>query len=108
MNIALPEPVARYFEAQAARDVDAQTQCFTADAVVHDEDRDHRGTSAIREWKQAVQDKFEYTSEPTRATQNGNTVIVEVRLTGNFPGSPVDLSHTFTLSGNKISSLVIE
>lgn len=108
MNIALPEPVARYFEAQAARDVDAQTQCFTDDAIVHDEDHDHRGKSAIREWKQAVQNKFEYTSEPVHATQNGNTTIVDVRLTGNFPGSPVNLDHTFTLSGDKISSLVIE
>jgi hypothetical protein len=106
--IDLPKPVARYFDAQKARDVEAQTLCFTQEALVHDEGQDHRGLDAIRDWKLAVQSKFEYECEPLAASVEGATVLVLVRLTGNFPGSPVELDHQFTLDGDKISTLTIE
>lgn len=107
MPLALPAAVARYFAAQQSRDLDAQTECFTDDAFVHDEG-DYRGRGAIRAWKEAVQQKFVYEAEPQNASESGNIVTVNVHLTGNFPGSPIDLVHTFTLLGDKISSLVIE
>lgn len=108
MPLTLPAPIARYFEAQQSRDLDAQTECFADDAVVHDEGRDYHGRDAIRAWKEAVQQKFTYETEPRNVSSAGNVVTVDVRLTGNFPGSPVDLDHVFTLLGDKISSLVIE
>jgi hypothetical protein len=108
MLLNLPAPVGRYFSAQQSRDLDAQVECFADDAFVHDEGRDYRGRSAIRAWKEAVQQKFLYEAEPRNASEVGNVVTVNVHLTGNFPGSPIDLVHTFTLSGDKISSLVIE
>ena len=108
MPLTLPAPIAHYFAAQQSRDLDAQTECFTDDAFVHDEGRDYRGRSAIRAWKEAVQQKFFYEAEPRRLSETGNVVSVDVHLTGNFPGSPVDLVHTFALSGDKISSLLIE
>jgi hypothetical protein len=33
--------------------------------------------------------------------------VVTARVTGNFPGSPVDLLYTFTLDGDVISRLEI-
>jgi len=33
--------------------------------------------------------------------------VVTSRLTGNFPGSPVDLRYFFRLEGDKIASLEI-
>ncbi len=108
MPLTLPAPIARYFEAQKSRNVEAQTRCFTADAHVRDEARDYHGASAISAWKKEAQEKYTYDCEPLDANQAGNVVTVNVRLTGNFPGSPVDIDHTFTLLGDKISSLVIE
>lgn len=108
MPLILPAPVARYFAAQQSRDLEAQTECFTDDAFVHDEGRDYRGRDAVHQWKETVQQKFFYEAEPRNASETGNIVTVNVHLTGNFPGSPIDLVHTFTLSGEKISSLVIE
>ena len=108
MPLSLPAPVARYFEAQESRNVEAQTRCFTKDAYVRDEGRDYRGASAISAWKKEAQAKYTYDCEPLRASQTGNIVRVRVRLTGTFPGSPIDLDHTFTLLGDRISSLVIE
>jgi hypothetical protein len=34
-------------------------------------------------------------------------IVVTSRLTGNFPGSPVDLRFFFELEGDKIASLEI-
>jgi hypothetical protein len=82
--------------------------CFSEDALVHDERRDYRGLVAITGWKRAVQAKFEYECEPLAASAEGTCVSVLVRLTGNFPGSPVELDHQFTLDGDKISALTIE
>jgi SnoaL-like domain len=106
--IDLPKIVARYFEAERTRDVGAQTRCFSTGAVVHDEGREYRGLVAITDWKRAVQAKFEYECEPLAAEVEGDFVSVLVRLTGNFPGSPVELDHQFTLEGDKISALTIE
>ena len=35
------------------------------------------------------------------------TTVVTCRLTGNFPGSPVDLRFFFELEGDKIASLEV-
>jgi ketosteroid isomerase-like protein len=106
--IDLPKPVAAYFAAESANDVATQAQCFTEDAVVHDEDNDYHGRDAISRWKSAAQSKYQYRAEPLRSYGSGGTVVVVVRLTGNFPGSPLDVDQTFTITGDKISSLVIE
>ena len=106
--IELPKPIAKYFDAQKSRNVEAQTHCFTDDALVHDEGQDYRGRAAIHDWKQSVQANFEYECEPLAASIDGDGVRVLVRLTGNFPGSPVELDHRFTIQDDKIGKLVIE
>ena len=106
--IELPKPIAYYFGAQKSRDVEAQTRCFTDDALVHDEGQDYRGRDAIRGWKERVQAKFEYDCEPLAVTIDGSDARVLVRLTGNFPGSPVELEHRFTLKNDEIAELFIE
>ena len=37
----------------------------------------------------------------------GDRITVTARLTGNFPGSPVDLRYAFTLEGKEIARLEI-
>ncbi len=74
--IDLPKPVARYFDAQKARDVEAQTLCFTREALVHDEGQDYRGLDAIRDWKLAVQSKFEYECEPLATSVEGDVLAL--------------------------------
>jgi hypothetical protein len=45
--------------------------------------------------------------EPLASIQQDAKIIVTNRLTGNFPGSPLELEFVFTLEGNKIASLEI-
>ena len=107
MSLALPKPVTNYLAAIEAKDTDMLTLCFAEDALVRDEGRDYRGLDAIRSWKQETQTKYKYSMEPLDASVSGKTVQLRARLTGDFPGSPVDLDYTFTLANDKITSLEI-
>jgi SnoaL-like domain len=106
MPVSLPKPIADYFAADAM-DGAAIANCFTADAVVVDEKRTHIGRNAIACWKTEASAKYDYVSEPTAIDDQGERIIVTAHLTGNFPGSPVDLRYAFTLAGNEIVRLEI-
>jgi hypothetical protein len=105
MSLNLPEPIAAYFVADGS-DNTAISQCFTDNAVVKDEGHTYTGLSAIQNWKQESAKKYTYTSEPIAYEKNDKN-IVTTRVTGNFPGSPIDLRFFFSLEGNKIASLEI-
>jgi hypothetical protein len=75
---------------------------------VHDEQHAYHGSEEIAAWKAAAREKYQYTSEPLSAHVAGQSVRVHARLTGNFPGSPVEVDYGFTLTGDKISELAIE
>jgi len=106
MSADLPKPIATYFAADNA-DGEAVARCFTLDGVAKDEGHTYHGTAEIKQWKAVTSTKYAYTSEPFASQQQGATVIVTSRLTGTFPGSPVDLRYFFRLEGDKIASLEI-
>lgn len=106
MQLDLPGPIAAYFAA-GEEDREAVSQCFTETAVVKDEGHTYHGQAAIKQWKADASAKYQYTSEPLAYEQKGKTIVVTSRLTGNFPGSPVNLRFFFGLEGDKIASLEI-
>jgi hypothetical protein len=106
MPIELPKPIAAYFAADS-KDGVAIARCFTEDAVVIDESRSHAGRDAIRRWKAEASAKYSYVSEPIAVASEGGRTIVTSRITGNFPGSPIDLRYAFVLDGKAISRLEI-
>ena len=97
MTLALTETLDRYFAAQNALDAEAMVACFAPDARVKDEGRDYLGREAIREWKRATIAKYGVSVEPLEADENGATVVV-ARVSGNFPGSPADLTYRFGMT----------
>jgi ketosteroid isomerase-like protein len=103
----LPTPIVDYLAAEKAKDAATESKCFTDDAVVSDEGREYHGRDEIRVWKEEAQAKYRYELEPLDASVNGDIVTVVVRLSGDFPGSPVEVDHTFTLADDKIASLVV-
>jgi len=105
-SLDLPQPIAAYFAADKG-DIEAFSQCFTDNAVVQDEGETHGGRSAIRQWKANTSTKYQYTSEPFVCEPIDGDIVVTSRLTGNFPGSPVNLRFHFRLDGDKIASLKI-
>ena len=106
MTLNLPKPIAAYFAADKT-DGEAVSQCFTEDALVKDEGHTHQGRAAIKQWKTDASAKYQYTSVPFACEQKGGKFVVTSHLTGNFPGSPVDLRFFFELEGDQIASLEI-
>jgi hypothetical protein len=101
--IDLPTPIAAYFAAGTG-DV---APCFIENAVVVDERREHHGRQAIGRWKTEATAKYHYTSEPLAVDCSGAEVAVTARVTGEFPGSPIELRYRFTLEGDRIARLEI-
>jgi hypothetical protein len=106
MTLNLPKPIGAYFTADRA-DSAAVSMCFTENAVVKDEGHTYQGRAAIKKWKTDASTKYLYTSEPLACEQKDGETVVTSRLTGNFPGSPVELRFFFELEGDKITSLEI-
>ena len=105
-RVHLPEPIAVYLAADGG-DSEALSQCFAEHAIVRDEGQTYRGLVAIKQWKAEAKKKYKYAIEPLASARKDDKTIVTNRLTGNFPGSPVDLQFVFGLDGNKIVSLEI-
>lgn len=103
----LPKPIAAYFTADKGLDGKEVSQCFTENAIVKDEGHTYSGWAEILQWKEVTTSKYQYTSEPFGCEKRDREIIVTSHLTGNFPGSPVDLRYFFKLEGDKISSLQI-
>ena len=96
----LPDNLLRYFAAQNRHSADAMTACFAPDAEVQDEGRAYVGRDAIRDWKIETIAKYGISIEPLSATDRGSTLTVVARVTGNFPGSPADLTYDFVIDGS--------
>ena len=103
----LPPVVVEYLSAERERDAARLSLCFAEDGVVHDEARDRHGRDGIRRWKEEVDAKYHYVSELLAASAQDNTVTLRVRLTGDFPGSPIEVNQIFRLERGQIASLEI-
>jgi len=108
MTLNLPIVLQQYFEAQNAHNIEAMVDCFTPDAVVRDEGRNITGTEGIREWKKNTSAKYRIAAEPIESrVETGLTVIV-AKVSGNFPGSPANLTYLFGFAADgRISALEV-
>ncbi|UUZ71162.1 hypothetical protein LP415_18715 [Polaromonas sp. P1(28)-8] len=73
-----------------------------------DEQKTYKGHDAILQWKTGSSKRYTYTSEPFASEERDGKTVITSRVTGNFPGSPVDLRYFFGLEGDKIASLEIK
>ena len=103
MPADLPTPIG----AANRGETEALAQCFAESAVVRDEGKTIQGLAAIKKWMVETKQKYQHTIEPLASTQKDGKTIVTNRLTGNFPGSPIELEFVFTLDGDEIAALEI-
>lgn len=119
MTLQLPTAITAFFAVSNGADTGLLAQCFSADAIVHDEGYSHRGLDAIRAWLLATQKQYAHSTAPLELSQELSQQLLQqllqdvaqatvlARVTGNFNGSPVQLHYRFTLNGNRIDSLEI-
>lgn len=103
----LPKPIAAYIAAENGKDTTKLADCFAHDAVVRDERQTFEGLAAIQEWKRETKKKYQHTVEPLAYAPTQTGGVVTMRLTGNFPGSPIEVKFDFALKDDKITSLAI-
>lgn len=103
----LPQPVAAYVEGSNSQDIDAVAACFSENAVVQDEGQNRQGTIAIRAWAEEASRKYRPTVDVHDVAEVEGRTIVTGRVSGDFPGSPIELRYVFGLSGGKIDRLEI-
>jgi ketosteroid isomerase-like protein len=107
MSQHLASNIAAYFDASNARDAKAAVACFTPDAVVVDEGHERKGVAAILEWKKWAEKKYQPVYEVLDSEESAGKTVVQSRVSGTFPGSPVVLKFEFTLDGGKIARLQV-
>jgi hypothetical protein len=86
----------RYFTLAVGPRSDYLAQ-FTADAVVEDEGRTHRGIEAVRAWRGEVP-QVRYDVEDVSA--DGAEYTARTMVSGDFPGSPVPLTFRFRFTAD--------
>lgn len=108
MNVTMPPVLASYYAAKNSHDIEGMTACFAADAVVHDEGEELRGTAAIKDWITRTTEKYRVTVEVKEAKELGSEVAVTAMVSGNFDGSPLEMYYAFKLEGGRIAELKID
>lgn len=110
MMIELPKPIADYVAANARLDLNGMVQPFAPDAVVFD-----AGTNKQFEGQAELRTLFKEEVIPVKAIfkpdavrrENGK-VVVDGSAHGDFKGSPIRFTYTFTLEENVIKALEIK
>lgn len=103
----LPDPIARYFAADAELGGAAPVEAFAPDAEVFDEGERHRGREAIGAWWRAAKQKYRHRATPFEMTEAGGVTEVRAMVSGEFPGSPAPLRFSFSLADGAITRLAI-
>ena len=107
MTTRMHSTLEHYFAATNRHDVAGMIADLADDAVVKDEGREHRGVPAIREWMKETIRKYKFKAQPTGVGHESDRTLVRVTVSGDFPGSPVALTYSFKLDGQKIARLEI-
>ena len=108
MDQSLPQSIGDYYAGKNARDYARALSAFAPDAAVVDEERQHVGTDAIQRWMEQTAAEYSDQSEVLGSTTDGDRTVVTAKVSGTFPGSPIELRYAFTLRDGLITSLAID
>lgn len=103
----LPAVIATYWAEANAGQCAAAAACFAPDAVVRDEGQSYTGPAEILGWIEQTTKKYQPKVEPLAVRTESGRQIVTTRVSGTFPGSPIELDYEFTLQKGKILSLAV-
>lgn len=106
MNTEPPPVIAAFFQSTNTREFADFLSLFTDDAHVNDEANDYYGAQ-IADWIDRATADAKPTADVTDITHDSDQFVVTAQVSGNFPGSPVQLRYYFTLKDSKIARLLI-
>lgn len=103
----LPAIITRLVTAQNNFDSQAYAECFTGQAIVHDEGKTHQGKAEIQQWIERANQEYQSTMKPLNYESDGTNATISAEVAGTFPGSPAVLQFHFTLENELISVLKV-
>ena len=104
----LPKPLDAYFLAANRQDREAFIKCFAEDAFVKDEGKGRKGHVDIAAWNDAAVKKYNCSYEVVKFERTVQGADVTAKVSGSFPGSPIDLTYSFVLEHELIKELGIK
>ena len=102
-----PAVIDRYFIVAAERDTDAFMALFTDDADVVDAGQRHRGSDAIRLWRDGAAEQDHTTTITGTVVLGDHGHRIDTRLDGNVPGGTAEVAYRFTTDEDHITRLQI-
>lgn len=103
----LPNTIEAFVKAQNTHDSAAHVACFTANAVVIDESKNHKGSQEIKAWIEETNAKYQTIMEPLEYAASAETGVLGAKISGTFEGSPIVLNYHFEFADGLIQSLKI-
>ena len=103
----LPAALAELITAQNDHNSHAFAEVFSNNALVHDEGKEYSGKALIKAWNESTNKKYNTRLEPETLQEKGGEIILTVRVSGTFEGSPIVLEYHVHLKGSKIIYLNI-
>lgn len=104
-TLMLPEAIAQYFASE--HNPEALAKCFKADAILKDDGHTYEGVQSVTAFLGAASVKYNATTEPFDIRDDDGYHVVRAKVTGDFPGSPANLTYRFGLDRGLIDSLEI-
>jgi len=103
-----PSPlITRFIAAMNARDIALFLDCFSPEAIVHDEGHTHQGQAQIQAWIEKAWAAYGPQIELQTVHATGPDTLFAGEVSGSFPGSPVVLQHHLTVANDRIVELKI-
>lgn len=105
----LPNPLDALMKAFNTKDSLLFISCFTKDAEIQDkgENQSPIGHQEIKGWFDESLAKFDFTTEPFYFKESADSYYLKVKVTGNFPGSPLNFLYEIHTNGDQIYKLKI-
>ena len=101
----LPNVIVDLTKAQNNFDSVAYANCFSENATVFDEGKNHNGKTEIQQWIKKANEEYQAVMKPVE--YSAKEEVLKAEVSGNFPGSPIVLSYHFTFQNGLIESLKI-
>ncbi|MNB95097.1 SnoaL-like domain protein [compost metagenome] len=107
----LPKVIQHFIAAANKPDPDAYVNCFSEDAIVHDEGKEWAGKAAISKWSAGHHFSVHITLEPKQHKEHEGETIVAFKVDGDFDKTglpdPLYLDFYFQIHDDKIKQLAI-
>ncbi|MCP9750542.1 nuclear transport factor 2 family protein [Ferruginibacter sp. HRS2-29] len=100
-----PTVIEHLVAAQNNADSQAYADCFSNNAIVHDEGKTHQGKPAIKSWIEEANARYQTRMKPLEYSAADKTLKAEI--SGTFDGSPIVLTYHLAFTEGLIQSLSI-